>query len=43
MSRHDRSDMEIEGQMSIYDIFQPPERLIAVSRIFARVLALKKR
>lgn len=36
MSRHDRSDMEIEGQMSIYDIFQPPERLIAVSRIFAR-------
>ena len=36
MSRYDKSDIEIEGQMSIYDIFQPPERLIAVSKIFAR-------
>lgn len=36
MSKHDKSDMQIEDQMSIYDLFQPPERLIAVSRIFAR-------
>ena len=29
-------DDQIEGQMSIEDIFEPPQRLFAVSRIFAR-------
>lgn len=29
-------DNQIEGQMTIADLFEPPERLFAVSRIFAR-------
>lgn len=29
-------DHETEGQMTIEDLFQPPERIFAVSRIFAR-------
>ena len=32
----DSFDSQIEGQMSIADLFEPPERLFAVSRIFAR-------
>lgn len=32
----DEFDLQIEGQMSIEDLFEPPERLFAVSRIFAR-------
>lgn len=32
----DEFDDQIDGQMSFEDLFQPPERLIAVSRIFAR-------
>ena len=36
MGRNDQLDGEISGQMSIEDIFRPPERLFAVSRIFAR-------
>lgn len=32
----DRPDNQIDGQMSIEDLFEPPERLFAVSRIFAR-------
>ena len=32
----DQFDDQIEGQMTIYDLFEPPERLFAVSRIFAR-------
>ena len=32
----DRPDDQIEGQMSLDDIFQPTDRLFAVSRIFAR-------
>lgn len=32
----DQFDDQIEGQMTIYDLFAPPERLFAVSRIFAR-------
>lgn len=34
--KNDRFDDEIEGQMTIYDLYNPPERLFAVSRIFAR-------
>lgn len=29
-------DGQIEGQITLADVYQPPERLIAVSRIFAR-------
>lgn len=32
----DQFDDQIEGQMTIYDLVEPPERLFAVSRIFAR-------
>lgn len=32
----DRPDDQIEGQMSLDDLFQPTDRLFAVSRIFAR-------
>lgn len=32
----DRFDDQIEGQMSLSDLYDPPERLFAVSRIFAR-------
>ncbi len=34
--RTDEFDLEIDGQMTIEDLFEPPERLFAVSRIFAR-------
>ena len=37
MSRQtDEFDDQIKGQISIDDVFNPPERLFAVSRIFAR-------
>lgn len=36
MSVKDSFDLEIEGQMSIDDLYDPNEKLIAVSRIFAR-------
>lgn len=36
MGRHNSFDDEIEGQMTIADLFEPPERMIAVSNIFAR-------
>ena len=36
MGRYDKPDYEIEGQMSFEDLLQPPERIFAVSRIFAR-------
>ena len=36
MSRHDTPDNEIDGQISIEQLFTPPERLIAVSKVFAR-------
>ena len=36
MGYNDRPDGAIEGQMSLEDIFLPPQRLVAVSRIFAR-------
>lgn len=32
----DNLDSQIEGQMTIADLYKPPERLFAVSRIFAR-------
>lgn len=32
----DNLDNQIEGQMSLFDVYEPPERLFAVSRIFAR-------
>ena len=32
----DNFDNEFEGQMSLTDLFEPPEKLFAVSRIFAR-------
>ena len=32
----DKLDNQIEGQMDIYDLGDPPERLFAVSKIFAR-------
>lgn len=32
----DNLDNQLEGQMTLEDLFSPPERLIAVSRIFAR-------
>ena len=32
----DSFDDQIQGQMSIADLFEPPEKLFAVSRIFAR-------
>lgn len=35
MARH-KYDNQIEGQMSLSDLFEPPERLFAVSNIFAR-------
>lgn len=34
--RTDEFDLDTDGQMTIEDLFQPPERLFAVSRIFAR-------
>ena len=33
--QYDTSDLEIDGQISIEQIYSPPERLFAVSRIFA--------
>ena len=36
MRQTDEFDNQIEGQMSLGDLFEPPERLFAVSRIFAR-------
>ena len=36
MGSRDRTDLDMNGQFSIYDQFKPPERLFAVSRIFAR-------
>lgn len=36
MGRYDNFDNEIEGQMTIEDLFSPPERMVAVSNIFAR-------
>lgn len=32
----DKFDNQIEGQIKLTDLFEPPERLFAVSRIFAR-------
>ncbi len=32
----DKFDDQIDGQMSLNDLFSPPERLFAVSRVFAR-------
>lgn len=34
--RREEFDLQTEGQMSIEDLFEPPEKLLAVSRIFAR-------
>ncbi len=36
MGKHDDFDEEIKGQMSIDDLFSPPEKMVAVSNIFAR-------
>ena len=36
MRQTDEFDDQMQGQMSLGDLFQPPERLFAVSRIFAR-------
>ena len=36
MGRKDNFDVEMEGQMTIDDLFSPPEKMIAVSNIFAR-------
>ena len=36
MAMIDRPDDQIVGQMSLDDLFQPTDRLFAVSRIFAR-------
>ena len=34
--KKDNFDNQIDGQMTISDLFEPPEKLFAVSRIFAR-------
>lgn len=36
MVKNDNFDGQTAGQMTIQDLFAPPERLVAVSRIFAR-------
>ena len=36
MSMHDKPDREVEGQLDLAHIYKPPERLVAVSKIFAR-------
>lgn len=36
MGKHSDFDDEMEGQMTIFDLFEPPERMVAVSNIFAR-------
>ena len=36
MGKYNDFDNEMEGQLSIEDIFNPPERMVAVSNIFAR-------
>ena len=36
MGKYDKPDNQIEGQMTLEDIYKPPERMFAVSRIFAR-------
>ena len=36
MGRYNSFDDEMEGQMTIADLFEPPERMVAVSNIFAR-------
>lgn len=36
MGRHDDFDGQMDGQLTIEDMFSPPERMVAVSNIFAR-------
>lgn len=36
MGKNNDFDNQIEGQMSVEDLFSPPERMVAVSNIFAR-------
>lgn len=36
MGKHNSFDDEMEGQMTIFDLYEPPERMVAVSNIFAR-------
>ena len=36
VSRHNSFDNETDGQLTIADYFDPPERMVAVSNIFAR-------
>lgn len=36
MKKNDNFDTQVEGQMTIADLYEPPERLFAISRIFAR-------
>lgn len=36
MGKHSSFDNEMEGQMTIFDLYEPPERMVAVSNIFAR-------
>lgn len=36
MGRYNDFDKEMEGQLTLEDLFSPPERMIAVSNIFAR-------
>ena len=36
MRKNDDFDGQTAGQMTIQDVFTPPERLLAVSRVFAR-------
>ena len=38
MSIYDKSDLQIEGQMTIEQLIERPERLIAMHRIFARAI-----
>ncbi len=36
MGKYNSFDDEMEGQMTIFDLYEPPERMVAVSSIFAR-------
>ena len=36
MGKYNEFDDEMQGQMTIADLFEPPERMVAVSNIFAR-------
>ncbi|MCR4746009.1 MAG: replication initiation protein [Lachnospiraceae bacterium] len=36
MGKYSNFDNEMEGQVSIFDLYEPPERMVAVSNIFAR-------